>query len=146
MEQIIRYSPAGRSSIVTAVLSFGWAVRVPSISVGRSSRSSSSCLTTSTLWVNRPTLVAMMRSRPALTRTFWGSVGGLTQFQFAQFLIDGLTIVSVAGIVIWAFRRGPSLRPAIVLASYPVILIALHMQSGWGGYVRNTIVAGTQGR
>lgn len=81
-----------------------------------------------------------------VTRTFWGSVGGLTQFQFAQFLIDGLTIVSVAGIVIWAFRRGPSLRPAIVLASYPVILIALHMQSGWGGYVRNTIVAGTQGR
>ncbi|ROP64324.1 DUF2142 domain-containing protein [Curtobacterium sp. PhB115] len=81
-----------------------------------------------------------------VTRTFWGSVGGLTQFQIAQVLIDGLTVVCLAGIVIWAFRRGPSLRPAIVLASFPVILIALHMQSGWGGYVRNTIVAGTQGR
>ncbi|WP_083420961.1 glycosyltransferase family 39 protein [Curtobacterium sp. MCBA15_009] len=81
-----------------------------------------------------------------VSRTFWGSVGGLTQFQLAQFVIDGLTVVCLAGIVIWAFRRGPLLRPAVVLASYPVVLIALHMQSGWGGYLRNTIVAGTQGR
>ena len=81
-----------------------------------------------------------------VTRTFWGSVGSLAQFQIAQFLIDALTVLSLAGIVFWACRRGPSLRPALVLASYPVILIALHMQSGWGGYVRNTIVAGTQGR
>lgn len=81
-----------------------------------------------------------------VTRTFWGSVGGTAQFQLAQFLVDALTIVSIAGIALWAFRRGPSLRPAIVLASFPVILIALHMQSGWGGYVENTIVAGTQGR
>lgn len=81
-----------------------------------------------------------------VTRTFWGSVGSLAQYQIAQFVIDALTVVSLAGIAIWAFRRGPSLRPAIVLAAYPVILIALHMQSGWGGYVRNTIVAGTQGR
>ncbi|MBT1543732.1 glycosyltransferase family 39 protein [Curtobacterium aurantiacum] len=81
-----------------------------------------------------------------VTRTFWGSVGGLTQFQLAQVLIDGLTIASLVGIVVWGFRRGPSLRPAVVLASFPVILIALHLQSGWGGYVRSTIVAGTQGR
>ncbi|GGL09191.1 4-amino-4-deoxy-L-arabinose transferase-like glycosyltransferase [Curtobacterium luteum] len=81
-----------------------------------------------------------------VTRTFWGSVGSLAQFQVAQALIDALTVLSLAGIAVWAFRRGPSLRPAIVLAAYPVILIALHMQSGWGGYVRNTIVAGTQGR
>ncbi|QQD75233.1 glycosyltransferase family 39 protein [Curtobacterium sp. YC1] len=81
-----------------------------------------------------------------VSRTFWGSVGGLTQFQIAQVLIDGLTVVCLLGIIVWAFRRGPSLRPAIVLASFPVILIALHMQSGWSGYMKNTIVAGTQGR
>lgn len=85
-----------------------------------------------------------------VARTFWGSPGQRAQVSIGDLLTAVLTIVAVAVVLLWAFRRprsGPDTRAtAWCLAVFPLLLLALQTASSARAYLDTTQVAGTQGR
>ena len=81
-----------------------------------------------------------------LARTFWGSPGQRAQVSIGDTLTAVLTAVALVVLVGWAFRRGPTLVPAVCLAVFPGLLLLLQTASSARAYLDTTEVAGTQGR
>ncbi|WIB14537.1 DUF2142 domain-containing protein [Curtobacterium sp. MCPF17_050] len=81
-----------------------------------------------------------------LTRTFWGSPGIKAQVSIGDLFTAVLTIVVLVVLVAFAFRRGPLLRPVVVLAVFPALLIIVQTATSARAYLTTTEVAATQGR
>ncbi|MCJ1713372.1 glycosyltransferase family 39 protein [Curtobacterium sp. VKM Ac-2922] len=81
-----------------------------------------------------------------ITRTFWGSSGHNAGHAVSPVLSDVATVLTVVVLVAYAFRRGRTLVPAVVLAVFPLLLILLQTATTWSSYLRTTGVNGTQGR
>jgi uncharacterized membrane protein len=80
-----------------------------------------------------------------LTSTFWGGFGR-AQFAMAPFVTDALSVVAVAAIVIWAYRRRSDLALLVSLTVLPVALIGFQLLNNWQGYERTQAIDGVQGR
>lgn len=81
-----------------------------------------------------------------ITRTFWGSSGHNAGHAVSPVLSDVATVLCVVVLVAFAFRRGRTLAPALVLTVFPVLLVLLQTATTWSSYLRTTGVNGTQGR
>lgn len=81
-----------------------------------------------------------------VTRTFWGSFGSNAHAALPVWLTVGLTVVAVALVVGWAFRRSPVRRAVVVLAVFPVLLLAAQTVTSLRAYLDTAQVVGTQGR
>ena len=81
-----------------------------------------------------------------ITRTFWGSTGHNAGHAVSPVLSDVATVLCVVTLVAFAFRRGRTLVPAVVLAVLPALLVLLQTATTWSSYLRTTGVNGTQGR
>lgn len=80
-----------------------------------------------------------------LGASFWGQFGAL-QFPMTPILVDTLTVLSLAVVVGWAFRRSPQRDLAIVLAVLPAVTLVVQMQDNFQSYDDTQIIAGVQGR
>ena len=81
-----------------------------------------------------------------LARTFWGSPGIKAQVSIGDVFTGVLTLVTLAAVVGFAFRRGPELRAVVVLAVFPALLIGIQTYTSAHAYLTTTEVAATQGR
>jgi hypothetical protein len=81
-----------------------------------------------------------------VTRTFWGSFGSNAWAVLPVWLTVGLTVVAVALVAGWAFRRSPVRRAVVVLAVFPVLLLAAQTVTSLRAYLDTAQVVGTQGR
>jgi 4-amino-4-deoxy-L-arabinose transferase-like glycosyltransferase len=81
-----------------------------------------------------------------LARTFWGSPGIKAQVSIGDVFTGVLTLVTLAVVVAYAFRRGPDRRAVVVLAVFPALLIAIQTYTSAHAYLTTTEVAATQGR
>ncbi|QKS16116.1 glycosyltransferase family 39 protein [Curtobacterium sp. Csp2] len=81
-----------------------------------------------------------------ITRTFWGSTGHNAGHAVSPFLSDVATVLCVVVLVAFAFRRGRTFVPALLLAVLPLLLVLLQTATTWSSYLRTTGVNGTQGR
>lgn len=81
-----------------------------------------------------------------IVRTFWGSSGVGAANAVTPYLSVVGTVLGIAVIAVFAFRRGRTLVPAITLAVLPVVILVLQTQTTWSAYLRSTEIAGTQGR
>ena len=79
-------------------------------------------------------------------RTFWGSFGSNAFASMSPWLLVPLTLVTVGVVAVLAFRRGPARRTAVLLAVFPVLLLAAQTSTSVHGYLTTTMVVGTQGR
>ncbi|MFJ6170969.1 hypothetical protein [Curtobacterium sp. NPDC092190] len=81
-----------------------------------------------------------------LARTFWGSPGIKAQVSIGDVLTSVLTLVTLAVVVAFAFRKGPDRRAVVVLAVFPALLTAIQTYTSAHAYLTTTEVAATQGR
>jgi hypothetical protein len=79
-------------------------------------------------------------------RTFWGSFGVNAFAAMSPWLLVPLTLLTVGTVAVLAFRRGPARRAAVLLAVFPVLLLAAQTVTSIHGYLTTTSVVGTQGR
>lgn len=80
-----------------------------------------------------------------LSTSFWGQFGAL-QFPMTPILTDTLTVLSLAVIVFWAFRRSPHRDVALVMAFLPALTLAIQVQDNFQSYDDTQLIAGVQGR
>ena len=80
-----------------------------------------------------------------LSTSFWGQFGAL-QFPMTPILTDTLTVLSLAVIVFWAFRRSPYRDVALVMALLPAITLVIQVQDNFQSYDDTQLIAGVQGR
>jgi len=80
-----------------------------------------------------------------LARTFWGSPGLGAQVSIGDGLTAALTVVALAVVVLFAFRR-PDLGTSLVLVSFPAVVLLVQTATSVRAYLTTTEVAGTQGR
>lgn len=80
-----------------------------------------------------------------LGSSFWGQFGAL-QFPMTPILVQTLTVVSLAVVVGWAFRRSTQRDLAIVLAVLPALTLVVQVQDNFQSYDDTQIIAGVQGR
>jgi hypothetical protein len=80
-----------------------------------------------------------------LTSSFWGQFGAL-QYPMTPILTDTLTVLALAVIVGWAFRRSPLRDIAIVMTVLPGLTLLIQMQDNFQSYDDTQIIAGAQGR
>lgn len=79
-------------------------------------------------------------------RTFWGSFGSNASAALSPWLVVPVTLVTVGVVAVLAFRRGPARRAAVVLAVFPVLLLAGQTITSARAYLVTASVVGTQGR
>jgi len=80
-----------------------------------------------------------------LSTSFWGQFGAL-QYPMTPILTDTLTVLSLAVVIGWAFRRSPNRDVAIVLALLPALTFVIQVQDNFQSYDDTQIIAGVQGR
>lgn len=80
-----------------------------------------------------------------LSASFWGQFGAL-RYPMTQVLTDSLTVIALAVIVGWAFRRSAARTPALVLLITPAITLVIQLQNNFASYDSTQIIAGAQGR
>ncbi|WP_144714050.1 DUF2142 domain-containing protein [Curtobacterium pusillum] len=80
-----------------------------------------------------------------LSASFWGQFGAL-RYPMTQVLTDSLTVIALAVIVGWAFRRSSNRTAALVMLITPVITVASQLQNNFSAYDSTQIIAGAQGR
>lgn len=80
-----------------------------------------------------------------LTSSFWGQFGAL-RYPMSQILTDSLTVVALAVIVGWAFRRTANRTTAIVMLVLPAITLVIQLQNNFASYDDTQLIAGAQGR
>jgi hypothetical protein len=81
-----------------------------------------------------------------IARTFWGSFGGRAQWIISPVVFETATVLALGAVLVWAFRRAPGLRVAIVLAVLPAAVFVLQTSNAWGSYLSTTFIGATQGR
>lgn len=80
-----------------------------------------------------------------LTRSFWGNFGWLTH-PLPSWITDVLSVVCLAVIVFFAFRRGAQRKLAFALGGLLILNLVALLYTIWPVYVRTTLPAGMQGR
>ncbi|MBA8991684.1 hypothetical protein FHW23_002962 [Curtobacterium pusillum] len=80
-----------------------------------------------------------------LTSSFWGQFGAL-RYPMTQILTDSLTVIALAVIVGWAFRRSANRTAALVMLITPAITLVIQLQNNFASYDSTQIIAGAQGR
>jgi len=80
-----------------------------------------------------------------LTSSFWGQFGAL-RYPMTQILTDSLTVIALAVIVGWAFRRTAQRSRAIVLLVLPALTLVIQLQNNFSSYDDTQLIAGAQGR
>lgn len=80
-----------------------------------------------------------------LPSSFWGNFGWL-RYPLPAAITDTLTVIALAVIVGFAFRRSLVRGQAFALASLPLVFFAALTATTWSGYVRTQLPAGMQGR
>ena len=63
-----------------------------------------------------------------------------------QILTDSLTVIALAVIVGWAFRRSPVRDVAIVMTILPGLTLISQLQNNFAAYNSTQLIAGAQGR
>lgn len=81
-----------------------------------------------------------------IARTFWGSFGGKAQWALPPVLYETATVLALGAVLVWAFRRGRGLAPALTLALLPLTVFLLQSWTTWSSYLSTTFIGGTQGR
>ncbi|WP_353815379.1 DUF2142 domain-containing protein [Agromyces sp. SYSU T00266] len=79
------------------------------------------------------------------TLTFWGKVGAL-EFPIASPLVDILSVISLAVLVVYGFRTAALRRVNLILVAQPIGTILLLVYGTWGVYTRTQMIVGVQGR
>ncbi|MFE7846055.1 ArnT family glycosyltransferase [Microbacterium sp. NPDC057407] len=77
--------------------------------------------------------------------SFWGNFGWL-EFPLPQMLTDILTVAALLVVAFYAYRRGATRLPAIVLTALPVVLLLMLFLNTWRHYLRTQQFTGMQGR
>ena len=80
-----------------------------------------------------------------LSASFWGQFGAL-RYPMTQILTDSLTVIALAVIVGWAFRRSPVRDVAIVMTVLPALTLISQLQNNFAAYDSTQLIAGAQGR
>ncbi|PZE84976.1 hypothetical protein DEI91_05845 [Curtobacterium sp. MCBD17_032] len=80
-----------------------------------------------------------------LSTSFWGQFGAL-QFPMTPILTDTLTVIALAAVIGWAFRRSPSRDVVVVMALLPAITLVVQVQDNFQSYDDTQVIAGVQGR
>jgi hypothetical protein len=80
-----------------------------------------------------------------LTASFWGQFGAL-RYPMTQILTDSLTVIALAVIIGWAFRRSSNRTITLVMLITPVITLVSQLQNNFAAYDSTQIIAGAQGR
>jgi hypothetical protein len=55
-------------------------------------------------------------------------------------------VLALGAVLVWAFRRGRGLAPALTLALLPLTIFLLQSWTTWSSYLSTTFIGGTQGR
>lgn len=77
--------------------------------------------------------------------SFWGNFGWL-EAPLPQLLTDILTVAALLVVAFYAFRRGGTRLPAIVLTALPILLLIMLFANTWRHYLRTQQFTGMQGR
>lgn len=77
--------------------------------------------------------------------SFWGNFGWLNN-PLSTIITDTLTVLSLAVIAGYAFRRSSARWQMVVLAGLPILFLVALLSQAWPGYVRTQLPAGLQGR
>lgn len=80
-----------------------------------------------------------------LTSSFWGQFGAL-QFPMTPILTDTMTVLALAVVVGWAYRRSPVRDVAVVMTILPAITVLSQLQNNFASYDDTQLIAGAQGR
>ena len=80
-----------------------------------------------------------------VTRSYWGNFGWLDH-PMPAIVTDTLSVVAIAVVLGFAFRRNSSLLRTLVLASVPLLYLMALLYQTWPTYVRTQLPAGLQGR